>query len=36
MIKVLNSDTLIPKADIIKDDIMKCFEKEQEKRKILF
>ncbi len=36
MIKVLNSDALIPKADTIKGDIMECFEKEQEKRKILF
>ena len=33
---MLNSDALISKADTIKGDIMECFEKEQEKRKILF
>jgi hypothetical protein len=36
MVKVLNSDALIPTADTIKSDIMKSFIKEQEKRKTLF
>jgi hypothetical protein len=35
MVKVLNSDALVPKADTIKRDIMESFEEEQEKRKIL-
>lgn len=35
MVKVLNSDALVPKADTIKRDIMENFEEEQKKRKIL-
>jgi len=36
MVKVLNSDALVPKADAIKNDIMKNFEEERKKREILF
>ena len=36
MVKVLNSDAIVPKADSIKKDIMECFEEERKKRKILF
>ena len=35
MVKVLNSDALVPKADTIKGDIMERFEEEQKERKIL-
>jgi hypothetical protein len=35
MVKVLNSDALVPKADTIKNDIMEIFEEERKKRKIL-
>ncbi len=35
MVKVLNSDALIPKADTIKRDMMESFEEERKKRKIL-
>jgi hypothetical protein len=36
MIKVLNSDAIVPTADTIKKDIIESFEEEQKKRKILF
>ncbi len=36
MVKVLNSNALVPKADTIKKDIMESFEEERNKRKILF
>ncbi|CAB5349096.1 unnamed protein product [Rhizophagus irregularis] len=36
MVKVLNSDALVPKADTIKKDVMESFEEERKKRKILF
>lgn len=36
MVKVLNSDALVPKADTIKKDIMESFEEEKKKRKNLF
>jgi hypothetical protein len=36
MVKVLNSDARVPKADSIKKDIMESFEEERQKRKILF
>jgi hypothetical protein len=36
MVKMLNSDALIPTADTIKNDIMEGFEEECKKRKILF
>jgi len=35
MIKLLNSDALVPKADTIKNDMMGSFEEEREKRKDL-
>jgi hypothetical protein len=35
MIKLLNSDALVPKADTIKNDINESFDKERKKRKIL-
>jgi hypothetical protein len=35
MVKVLNSDALVPKADIIKNDINEDFDEERKKRKIL-
>jgi len=35
MVKVLNPNALIPKADKIKEDIMKRFKEEREKRKKL-
>jgi hypothetical protein len=36
MVKLLNPNTLIPKADTIKKDIMESFEEEKKRRKILF
>jgi hypothetical protein len=36
MVKVLNPDAIVPKADTIKKDIMRDFEEEKNKRKILF
>ena len=36
MVKVLNSDALVPTADTIKRGIMENFEEERKKRKILF
>ncbi len=36
MVKVLNSDAIVPKADSIKNDIMESFEEERKKRMILF
>jgi len=36
VVKVLNPDALVPKADAIKSDIMERFEEEREKRKALF
>jgi hypothetical protein len=36
MVKVLNSDALVPTADTIKRDVMNSFEEERSKRKILF
>jgi hypothetical protein len=36
MVKVLNSDALVPTADTIKRDVMNSFEEERRKRKILF
>lgn len=36
MVRLLNSDVLIPKADTIKNDIMESFGVEQDKMKILF
>lgn len=36
MVKVLNSDALVPKADTIKKDVMESFEEERKERKILF
>jgi hypothetical protein len=35
MVKVLNPDALVPKADTIKNDIKESFDEEQKKRKIL-
>jgi hypothetical protein len=35
MIKLLNPDALVPKADTIKNDIMETFEEERKKRKVL-
>ena len=35
MVKVLNSDALVPKADTIKGDIMESFKEERKKRKTL-
>ena len=35
MIKLLNSDALVPKADTIKNDMMGSFEEERVKRKDL-
>ena len=36
LVKVLNPDALVLKADTIKNDIMDNFKEEQEKRKVLF
>jgi len=36
MVKVLNPDAVIPKADTIKKDIMESYEEEKERRKSLF
>ena len=36
MVKVLNSDALVPTADTITRDVMNSFEEERRKRKILF
>src|ERR1044072_6437298 len=36
MIKMLNSDALVPSVDTVKDEIMKSFEDERKTRKILF
>jgi len=36
MIKMLNSDTLVPSADTVKNDIMKSYEIEKKKIKALF
>jgi hypothetical protein len=33
MVKLLNPDALVPKADTIKNDIMETFEEERKKRK---
>ena len=35
LVKILNPDALVPKADTIKNDIMDNFKEEQEKRKVL-
>ena len=35
MVKVLNPDALVPKADTIKRDVMENFEEERKKRKSL-
>jgi hypothetical protein len=35
MVKLLNPDALVPKADTIKNDIMETFEEERNKRKVL-
>lgn len=36
MVKMLNSDALVPNADVIKKDMMECFEEERKKRIILY
>ena len=36
MVKILNSDALVPTADTIKNSVMENFKEECEKRKILF
>ena len=36
MVKMLNTDALVPSADIAKKDIMESFEEEQKKMKKLF
>jgi hypothetical protein len=36
MVKVLNPDAVVPKADAIKKDIMDSYEEEKKKRESLF